>query len=534
MENEKFKIENGVLIEYTGNDEIIEIPNTVSVIGEAVFKNKFANKVIIPNSVKIIEKHAFRESGFAEIIMNDGVMIIKEAAFWWGRCRSITFSKNLKEIHDNAFYCFQCYEVEIQKMELPEGVIKIGNGAFENADWLVTIPSSVKEIGRQAYSGIDMEELVIPSKINTISEEAFSYCRNLEKVVIENATIDWVSYHRRDDFATEKEEELEEVEVLEGVTEIKRSAFSRCEKLREITFPNTLKEIGRNAFCGCSSLKRVNIIVNQFLDIDYKAFEESGLEELYICVTKSLTIKENAFEGLESLRKVKIIGTQTSNVTIEYCAFENCQRLEKVDIVTDGKVEIGNYAFKNCRELEEINIVGTGIDIGECSFEECALLRKINLKPGYLDVHIKWRAFYNCCLLETVNVLANCLMRIEEYSFEGCESLERINGEVMISFDKSIQLYSCTKEEIVKVIKNSDEIEVSLKSRSQENDYEIQNSYDKSEELSEATERIEEILTKLEEIDESLKILSKNKGSSNVSLSRETIDDLVDGIWDIL
>ena len=55
MENEKFKIKDGILTEYTGNDEIIQIPNTVSVIGEGVFLEKIARKIIIPNSVKIIE-----------------------------------------------------------------------------------------------------------------------------------------------------------------------------------------------------------------------------------------------------------------------------------------------------------------------------------------------------------------------------------------------------------------------------------------------------------------------------------------------
>ena len=57
MENEKFKIKDGILTEYTGNDEIIQIPNTVSVIGEGVFLEKIARKIIIPNSVKIIEKN---------------------------------------------------------------------------------------------------------------------------------------------------------------------------------------------------------------------------------------------------------------------------------------------------------------------------------------------------------------------------------------------------------------------------------------------------------------------------------------------
>lgn len=139
MGNEKFKIENGILTEYTGNDEIIQIPNTVSVIGEGIFKEKVASKVIIPNSVKIIEKNAFRKCGIGEIIMNDGVIIIGEYAFEHARCNAITFSKNLKEIKAHAFESFLFYDLKIHKIELPESIIKIGDSAFSNCQCLVVL-----------------------------------------------------------------------------------------------------------------------------------------------------------------------------------------------------------------------------------------------------------------------------------------------------------------------------------------------------------------------------------------------------------
>lgn len=531
MENEKFKIKNGILTEYIGNDEIIEIPNTVSVIGEGVFRKRIAEKIIIPNSVKIIEKNAFRDCGIGEIIMNDGVIIIGEYAFAKARCNSITFSKNLREIQANAFYFFRFYHLEIQKIELPESIIKIGDNAFSCCEWLVTLPSSVQKIGKGVYSDTEMQEIKIPSKTNIISEYAFYNCSNLEKVIIENATMDIVSYY--DDYKKQKED-IEKIETIISNTKIKNSAFRECENLKEVVFPNTLTEIGIYAFSGCTSLKRVNIINNKHLKIDIFAFCDSGLEELYIFNTESLNIESSAFENLPNLKKIKIIGTEHSNIYIEMSAFENCQRLEDINIVTKGTVNIGNSAFKNCNELEEINIIADGINIGNRAFEECTLLKRLNLQAGIIGTSIENYAFFNCSLLHTVNISPNSTVNIYEDSFEGCSSLENINWGNLISLKKSIPLLRCTPEEIMAIIKNPEEIQISLKSRNEANYYETRNTYDKDNEELQRKEHVDQILQKLDEIDQSIKKSSNSKSNSNISLDSNTIEDIIDGIWDIL
>lgn len=535
MENEKFKIKNGILTKYTGctgNDEIIEIPNTVSVIGEDVFRKIIAKKIIIPNSVKIIEKNAFRECGISDIIMNDGVIIIGESAFCKACCNSITFSKNLREIQANAFDFFKFYHLEIQTIELPEGIIKIGDNAFDDCQWLVTLPTTVREIGAGAYSNTEMREIKIPSKINVISDCAFDSCLNLEKVVIENATMDIVSYY--DDYKKDIED-IEKIETVVSTTKIKNRAFWRCENLKEIVFPNTLAEIGRNAFSFCASLKRVSIITNEVpLKIETDAFSDSGLEELYICNTSNLNIQYRAFGNLPNLKKIKIIGTNNSSICIDSNAFENCQRLEEINIVTKGSVNIDSSAFENCNELEEINIVANGIDIGNRVFENCTMLKRLNLKADVLGTSIGKYAFLNCSLLHTVNILPNVTIYLYENSFEGCSNLENINCGNIILLKKDIPLFRCTHEEVMNIIKNSEEIQISLKSREKANYYESQNTCDKDREELQKNEKVEEILEKLDEINKSIKESSKNKEYSSTSLDYNTIESIIDGIWDIL
>ena len=68
MEENNFIIENGILRKYLGQEQIIKIPETVSIIGEGAFKCAYnIEKLIIPDSVKVIRKEAFKECFIYEI-----------------------------------------------------------------------------------------------------------------------------------------------------------------------------------------------------------------------------------------------------------------------------------------------------------------------------------------------------------------------------------------------------------------------------------------------------------------------------------
>jgi hypothetical protein len=54
-------------------------------------------------------------------------------------------------------------------------------------------------------------------------------------------------------------EEIESIEIKEGVTDIGALSFTDCENLTSVTFPTTLKSIGACAFCNCHSLKSIAI-----------------------------------------------------------------------------------------------------------------------------------------------------------------------------------------------------------------------------------------------------------------------------------
>ena len=131
-------------------------------------------------------------------------------------------------------------------------------------------------------------------------------------------------------------------------------------------------------------------------------------------------------------------------------------------------------------------------------------------------------------------LLPDVITYIYENSFEGCSSLKDINCGKLICLKKDIPLFKCTHDEIMNIIKNSEEIQISLKSREKANYHESLNTYKNDEEEIQKNEKIEEVLEKLDEINKSIKESSKDKGYSGNSLNYNTIEDIIDGIWSIL
>lgn len=218
------------------------------------------------------------------------------------------------------------------------GVTSIGS-AFSGCSGLtsITIPYSVKTIGRDAFSGCSsLTSITIPNSVTSIGYYVFSHCTGLTSVTIS-----------------------------ESVTSIGGWDFYGCTSLTSITIPNSVKSIGAQAFRGCSGLTSVTI-GNHVNSIDNYAFEGcSGLTS--ITFPNSLrTINVGAFEGCNSLTSVTIPNRVKS---IGIAAFCNCNSLTSVTIC-NGVTDIGRDAFRNCSRLMNISIPDSLTSINKSAFYE--------------------------------------------------------------------------------------------------------------------------------------------------------------------
>ena len=128
-----------------------DIPDTVTVIGEAAFRSaQKLQTVQIPASVRTIEDSAFYSSLLTEMYIPENVTYIGSDAFGnMNYLESITLDAHIAEIMDSTFYA----TMKVTEIVIPEGVTAIHANAFQAGKVLssVTLPSTLQFIEAQAF-----------------------------------------------------------------------------------------------------------------------------------------------------------------------------------------------------------------------------------------------------------------------------------------------------------------------------------------------------------------------------------------------
>ena len=281
----------------------IEIPNSVTSIGRHAFDGcKALTSIEIPDSVTEIGDDAFDGcSALTSINIPDSVTKIGDYAF--SECEaltSVTIPNSVTEIGDDAFE--GCEALEKVEFASIESLCSISfNGGYSNPLELaphlyingqevtnLIIPNGVTRIGDGAFCGCEaLTSIKIPDSVTTIGEEAFSYCTSLMSI---NVTED-------KKILIQCPGGKNNIEIPNSVRIIGDYAFSGCEALTSITIPNSVTSIGEYAFYGCEALTSIEI-PNSVTTIGENAFEGcNALKDLHIRCEhpEDLEIKTNAF-----------------------------------------------------------------------------------------------------------------------------------------------------------------------------------------------------------------------------------------------
>ena len=166
-------------------------------------------------------------------------------------------------------------------------------GFVGNLPDVLTFPANVDAIGGHAFSGAQVEEVVIPGNVKEIGEWAFDVCTDLEKLTLE-----------------------------EGVATIREGAFGYCTSLESVVIPDSVTLLGTEAFCGCYDLESVTI------GAGVQAIGEYCFAEC------------DALEGIVVPGNVKLVNS---------CAFEEDYNLETAEF-EEGVNYLGDSLFRFCSD----------------------------------------------------------------------------------------------------------------------------------------------------------------------------------------
>ena len=365
-----------------GSLSTIELPSSLTAIGNSAFKASALASIAIPASVTSIGTNAFEDCKKLTAVM-------------------FTSASSLTTIGDSAFK--GC--ILIENIDIPDGVQSIGKNVFQNCSVLKSVnfgeDSVLETIGNYAFSKcVELTSIDLPDSVTSLGTYIFEGCTKLASV-----------------------------SLPDELTTLGTFAFQNCRALTAITLPDKLTAINASTFVGCGELTTVNIpaSVTNIADAAFSGCNKLNTVTFADSEESSLTIangsaSSGAFYGCTSLLSVQL---PKRLVSLGSYAFNGCRNLESVTF-SDGitLTSIGDYAFRGCTALSAIEIPQSLKTIGNYAFAGCSGLETLTFKDGFLTT-IGASAFSDCIRLESV-IVPESVLSIGERAFYNCRGLTEI------------------------------------------------------------------------------------------------------------
>ena len=389
----------------------VNIPEGVTIIDGGTFYDTAINAITIPESVTRIEGQAFIYCrSLTSITIPSSVTYIGGSAFQ--ECDNLTsiIVSEGNEVYDSRDNCNAVIETATNKLILgcqgtviPSSVTDIADGALNGCRGLtsitipsgmktigantfsgtgitsITIPEGVTAIGAGAFSGCSLNFVSIPASVTSIGEYAFVDCNNIISIVVKNGN---PVYDSRDNcnaiIETASNKLLlgcQNTVIPSSVTSIINHAFNQIGN--SIVIPEGVKTIGNNAFNDHHTTNNISIsIPSSVTSIGLNAFPRYH--------TTSITVDKNnpVYDSRDNCNAI----IETASNTLLY----GCQNTS----IPSSVISIGNYAFSGSQEeLTSITtnpmessagclyIPSSVLSIGEQAFSYCSLV-SVTIPPS--------------------------------------------------------------------------------------------------------------------------------------------------------
>lgn len=436
----------------------VTLTNVKSLPAESFRDVTYLEEVVLEGELTSIDSNTFDGcTALRTVILPDSLTEIQDQVFQ--NCSSLSaikLSSNLKTIGSRAFN--GC--TSLKAITLPTSLERIGDEAFNGCSALtsLTVPDSVTALGDYVFSGCNsLSELTIPfvgtGRISSGTLRQmfnFDVPTSLTKVTLTD--MENLSYG-----AFEYCWDLEEIVLPDNLKTISPYAFNNCTSIERMVIPASVTEIGWWAFESCQRLYLVENLSNVDLKDNY-SYTGVTTYALKICQNgeQPLTVTQNGLVFLLgddsewylidypsdstelSLPESFVVSgegedTVISSYRIPAYLFEGNQTLEAVHIPS-AVVSLGSYAFANCTSLSTVTFASTSAltEIPYYCFASAALV-KVVLPEGIREIAAC--AFRYCTQLKSVSI-PSTVIQIQDDAFYGCQVLEEVYNLSALAIQK--------------------------------------------------------------------------------------------------
>ncbi len=285
----------------------------------------------------------------------------------------------------------------LSSLTIPEGVSEIPNGAFKGLQGItsLTLPSTLKKIGWDAFSGTGITELELPDGLTTIEPRAFYNCKSLTTVRMPSS-VDCVSRSSFEKCNLAKENDgslyvgnwlisadlnqgFNSLVIREGTVGIAEEAGFYI-TAKSITIPSSVKYIGYRAFNYASNLETIN-----FNAKDAKVFGGED-DDWYFSVFSDSQNGRTNFITLNVGKTVERIDDLLFSYTY-YASMPYYPRIKNISFESGSVIsEIGDRAFYGVGTLESISLPVSLRKIGEEAFAFCSGVTSVRIESGVTEI----------------------------------------------------------------------------------------------------------------------------------------------------